>query len=174
MSRISLMTWGLLLILIGVQLNLVDSFVLTPRATKFGRANCPPVHLRMPAEISLQTDNGAKSCRDSPFRISTHPAPLRPLQFIGQLPYSTPNYRRIRSSGRGVFQAGYRNNPQSGFDNNGSFRNAGYAGAPNPNNFDTASNRFAGQKMLTPPSWFCWPPVFLGAVLFLFGAAGKD
>jgi len=35
MSRISVMTIGFLLIFSGIQLNLVESFVLTPEATKF-------------------------------------------------------------------------------------------------------------------------------------------
>jgi len=32
-----------------------------------------------------------------------------------------------------------------------------------------------GQKAITPPGWLCWPSIFLGAVMFLYGAAlGKQ
>ena len=177
MSRISLITWGLLLIFVGVQLNLVDSFVLTPRATKFwkskltsgpfenaggpnqfaGRQQGQPLQGQSFSDQYASGRRAAPSARGSSF------------------PYSTPNYRRFRgnSGGQGIYQAGFNNNPQNRFGNNGSIRNAGYGNPGNANPNQPAS-RFAGQKMITPPSWFCWPAIFTGAVLSLFGAARRD
>ena len=166
MSRISLMTCGLLLILIGVQLNLVDSFVLTSRATKFWKSKL--------SSSPFEDEGGGAASNPVGLQASRQPAPGTSFsnQYAARpnFPYTTPNYRRYRNGGRGLFQTGARNSQNR--LNNGNFQNAGFGSPVNGVAANAASQpRFPGQKMITPPTWICWPPIFLGAVIFLFGAA---
>lgn len=154
------MTWGGLLILIGVELNLVDSVVLTPRATQFWNNKL---------SSSPFEDDGIEFA-DSPFALASQRPGTSGSSFSDQyatrnsFPYSTPNFRRNRSDSRGVL--GGR-----------SIRSAGYGNTGNAENLANSIGRqtqLADQKMITPPSWYCWPPIFLGAVLFLFGAVRTE
>ena len=152
MSRTSLMTAGILLVLVGVQLNLVESYVLTPRATQ---AWDQRVQLNYDYEV---VPGNYQATTNGYFRGSDIvTANSNGSQSIGSnfttaqpnvLPYSTPSYQR--SSQRvPAYQASYAQPAVAG----------NYAGS---------------QKMVTPPKWFCWPPIFLGSVMFLFGVARLD
>jgi hypothetical protein len=144
MSRISYMTWGLLLILIGVQLNLVESFVLSPQATSYWNKRWSGFGMDTVPGNYLAISNGY--FRDSV--ITPRNIQITKNQ-LADNPYVTPSYQRPRFSGLPVYQSSYSNQ---------------LAALPSADL----------QKMITPPSWFCWPPIFLGSVLFLFGAARKQ
>ena len=142
MSRFSLMTWGTLLILIGIQLNLVESFVLSPKATELWNNRMTQYNLETVPRDYIATSNGYyrgsnTQLANNGFRTAT-----------SNYRSSIPTYQSYNSSAA-VYQ--------SSFDRTGI---AGRNGAP--------------QKLLTPPSWLCWPPIFLGSVLFLYGAASKE
>lgn len=132
MSQTSLMTSGLLLILTGVQLNLVESFVLTPRATEFWneRVNGGDLEI-VPADYK---DRGNGYFTNSTTRSFSRSSTANQNGF----PYSVPSFQRFRTGAQSV-----------------------------GSNFD------GRHKMITVPTWFCWPPIFLGAAMFLFGAAGR-
>ena len=130
MSRFSLMTWGVLLILIGVELNLVNSVVLTPRATKF-----------LKNKMSY-----------SPFENEGSGASNGSFSFANGS--NDQSYSNQGNERRGLFGTTYQN---VGFGISGD-----------------SPTGLAIQKKITPPSWYCWPPMFLGAVLFLFGAVRKE
>ena len=172
------MTLGLLLIFTGVQLNLVDSFVLTPRATKFWKSKLTSGPFENAGGPNQFAGGQQGQLLQGQSFSNQYAAGRQSGRSAGgsSFPYSTPNYRRFRgnSGGQGIYQAGFNNNQQNRFGNgnNGSARNAGLGnnGVANPNQ---AASRFAGQKMITPPSWFCWPAIFAGAVLTLFGAARR-
>lgn len=158
MSRISMMTSGLLMILVGVQLNLVESFVLTPRATQ---------HWNKRTNNSAGGGNGAGTLETVPgnYRATSNgyfqsSEALNNRSRTGSTyqannqrdyTYSIPSYRRSPSSSVPTYQSSY--------------------GSPAITNNSTVSAYGGPQKMLTTPSWCCWPPIFLGSVLFLFGAA---
>ena len=188
MSRIALMTWGLLLIFFGVQLNLVNSFVLTPRATKFWKSKLSSSPFegggggRLAAAGNQFGPSGQNQFAPNQFAAQGRQPILQGTSFSNQyanrtnFPYSTPNYRRVRSDGGGVFQSGFRNDPNLN-NQAGPFRNAGFGNPVNGSgpidNLAGGLNRFPGQKMITPPTWFCWPPIFLGAVMTLYGAVRR-
>jgi len=147
------MIWGLLLIFVGVELNLVNSVVLTPRASRFWESRLSA----SPFEDGL----GGTASSGSPFsRASQRTAYGQSFSdqygARNNFPFSTPSSRS------------YRNGSPFG---NSNFRSAGYDSSAV---VGTVSTEFGDQKMITPPSWYCWPPIFLGAVLFLFGAARSD
>ena len=164
------MTWGLLLILIGVELNLVDSFrVDTARHQTFGRANLssgPFEDVLVRKSARNCNPETVTRCRGSRFPTSTQQRRAGFASNSTSFPYSTPNYRRTyeqpirRNSADRIQQPENRVTDQIPE----SVRNAGYASNYSSN--EDANSRFGGQKMITPPSWFCWPPIFLGAVLF--------
>lgn len=125
------MTIGFLLIFVGIQLNLVDSFVLTSEATKFW-------HERIvdPAN-ELVTDSGAGY-------------PANGYGSAGQYQQQQPS--PFQSP---YFQASWNgNNPQAQ-----GYQQQSFAGAP---------------KILTPPSWICWPVFFAGTVFFLHGLSMRQ
>lgn len=152
MSRISMMTFGLLLILIGVQLNLVESFVLTPRATAkwnnrtnrsvLGTTETVPGNYRVTSNGYFQSSEAARNrLNGNAFQANNQ----------RDYTYSIPSYQRAPTSQVPAYQSSY--------------------GRPANANIGAVAAYGGPQKMLTPPPWFCWPPIFLGSVLFLFGAA---
>ena len=146
MSRTSLMTWGLLLILVGVQFNLVESFVLTPRATEVwnNRWNGYP-NETVPGDYQITSNGYFQSSNGNNFSNPNYRSP----QTTSSTPYAMPNYQRFQNSSVPAYRASFGN--------------------------PIAGNRYGGpQKMLTLPNWFCWPPIFLGSVLFLYGVASKE
>ncbi len=159
MSRTSMMTSGLLLILVGVQLNLVESFVLTPRATRHwnnrttgggggggGQLETVPGNYRLTSNGYFQSANAAQQYGNSGGYQNN---------FQRDYTYSTPSYQQNSTSRVPAYQSSY--------------------GASSTAQSTSAVGRLGGpQKMLTPPPWFCWPPIFLGSVLFLFGSAKRD
>ncbi|MEM9942139.1 MAG: hypothetical protein AAF939_11180 [Planctomycetota bacterium] len=107
MRRTSVMTLGFVLIFIGIQLHLVDSFVLTQRISNF---------LSDPVEVQANS------------------------QFVGQ--GNWPN----------------QNNP--------TFSQTSFPTAQT-NQFPNLTKQ--QPKVFSPPSWLCWPFLFLGTVVFLHG-----
>jgi hypothetical protein len=115
MRRTSAMTLGIVLVFIGLQLNLVDTYVLTPRFSNFFSANGQSENLTAfsPSTNLNQVDNGQFG---SPFQQASYSA------------------------------------------------NSGL-----PNQLPTATNGLPGPRPISPPSWLCWPVLFLGTVVFLHG-----
>lgn len=129
MSRSSIMTNGILLVLLGFQLNLVDTYVMTPQFTGFWneRFSGPLFAEETPApEVAEQASSGFMS--NFGFGSSSP----------SQVPVSPASFSENHDSSGATLS-------------------------------DESLKRF------TPPSWLCWPLIFLGAVLFLHGAAfGRD
>ena len=130
MSRSSIMTNGILLVLLGFQLNLVDTYVMTPQFTGFWNE-----------------------------------------RFSGPLfaeETAAPQVAQQESSGfMSSFGFGNSNNDPSAPVSQASFSQ--------DKNSSSATVSEDSLKKFTPPSWLCWPLIFLGAVLFLHGAAfGRD
>ena len=153
MSRTSMMTSGLLLILIGVQLNLVESFVLTPRATSKWNSRA----IRGNGG-TLETVPGNYQVTSNGYFQSSQQAANNRYNGNGyqannqrDYTYSIPSYQRPQNSRVPAYQSSF--------------------GTPAIANNSAVSPYGGAQKMLTPPRWFCWPPIFLGSVLFLLGAA---
>jgi hypothetical protein len=137
MSRTSIMTVGVLLILMGIQLNLVESFLLTEKATQFWteRLSNPFVNVS-DGRIAGPGANLSGNSTEFPFssRFSDRSSP-----------YSFPSFTRLRQGDLPVFQTSQSNK--------------------------SSPSMFGSQKSITPPAWLCWPSIFLGAVMFLYGAA---
>ena len=104
MRRTAMMTTGFVLIFLGIQLNLVQSYTLTPRFSNFLSENA-----------------------------SANMAP----QAIPNTPYNSPYY-------------------QASFGTSDPRIAPAFAPAAPP-------------KTISPPTWLCWPVLFLGMVLFLHG-----
>ena len=145
------MTTGILLVLIGIQLNLVESYVLTPRATEawnqrillnYDYEVVPGNYAATSNGYFRGSDAGSSNNRGTSNRNFTVAKP-------NAFPYSTPSFQRNNSGRVPVYRSAY--------------------GRP-----AIAGNYAGPQKMVTPPNWFCWPPIFLGSVMFLFGAASRD
>ena len=131
MRRTSIMAVGFVLIFLGIQLNLVETYTLSPRFSNF---------------LSSQ-------------RV------LRPV----------PS-NQILNNGGGLIQP-------NGVDPNAAFPNQNYnqnnspfsqASFPNGNNGALLPQRtlvpaYGPPKVVRPPSWLCWPVLFLGTVVFLHG-----
>lgn len=194
MSRTSLVTTGVLAILFGIQLNMVDSFVLTPRATKFWQSRLNnPVFRTQPLQNTVagipnlngQNVNGYLPNRPLPntnLPNANQPYAQRPA--IGGQQYGSQQYQQYsRSYARNNYPFNTPN--YSGRTGLPSFNRQGYSGATNalPAGYTSANplNRYANtgllgpQKTVTPPKWISWASIFLGAVLFIYGAAmGRD
>ncbi len=142
MSRISQMTWGTMLILVGVQLNLIESFVLTPQATDFWNRRTAADQFETVPGNYVETGNGYFAGSNSSWtsRLTNSSQ--------SSFPFTTPDYQR--------------NGQSNGSSWTSPFSSPSYTSAS------------GSQKLITPPTWFCWPPIFLGAVLFLFGAASNE
>ena len=134
MSRSSIMTNGVLLILLGIQLNLVDTYVMTPQFTTFWNERfSDPAEIANDAMTGI-TNNNNRFGNNYPFNRG----------------FNAPNYQNY-TNGTPAFQASF------------------------PNKQFAQGNVLAAQKRVTPPTWCCWPFIFLGAVVFLYGAAlGKS
>ena len=126
MRRTSIMAAGFVLIFIGIQLNLVETYTLTPRFSNF---------------LSSQ-------------RV------LRPV----------PNNQ--------IFNNGINTeNPNAAFQNQNFSQNSSpfsQASFPNVNNGALLPQQrliptYGPPKVIRPPSWICWPVLFLGTVVFLHG-----
>ncbi|MCH2181249.1 MAG: hypothetical protein MK108_04520 [Mariniblastus sp.] len=132
MSRSSIMTNGILLVLFGFQLNLVDTYVMTPQFTGFWNE-----------------------------------------RFSGPLfaeETTAPQVAQQESSGF-MSSFGFGNSDQ----NQASAVPVSQASFSQDKNAADATISDDSLKQFTPPSWICWPLIFLGAVLFLHGAAfGRD
>ena len=187
MSRTSFVTTGVLAILLGIQMNFVDSFVLTPRATKFWQSR-----FRSNAVFQTQPLNGIAGApaingsNTSGYVPNARPAANLPYaqnpayagqQQRGQLyqqysrsyarnnyPFNSPNYAGSTAGLPSFNRPGLNNN------NTTSALPVGYASANQPNQF-AGPGLFGPQKTITPPKWISWASIFLGAVLFIFGAA---
>lgn len=112
MRRTSIMTLGFVLIFIGIQLNLVETYVLTPRFSNFlmeGSAQSQPM-----ANSNAQNQNYTS--------------------------YNSPYY-------------------QASFPN----------GSSSINQQKSQLTGLGTPKTVSPPSWLCWPILFLGTVVFLHG-----
>jgi len=152
MSRISMMTCGLLMILVGVQLNLVESFVLTPRATAKWNSRTITDGIRstetVPGNYRVTSNGYFQSSEDARNRLNGNAYQANNQR---DYTYSIPSYQRAPTSRVPAYQSSY--------------------GTPANANTGAVAAYGGPQKMLTPPPWFCWPPIFIGSVLFLFGAA---
>ena len=127
MSRSSIMTTGALLVLLGIQLNYVDTYVVKSQFTDFcnERFSVPLFLEEVPSVEEETSDFG------SGFGFGNNNQNLSK-----QIPTS-----------------------QASFSKGTHDQDADAV---------TASVEL---KQITPPSWTCWPLIFLGAVLFLHGAA---
>lgn len=114
MGRSSILTIGFLLVMIGVQLNMVDTYTLTSSATQF-------LHERLadPAQTAQSTQSNYNNYNR----------------------YSNSTYYQASFPARGSYQ-------------------------------DPAIRRPG--KQFTPPTWMCWPVLFMGIVMVLHGAALRN
>ncbi len=117
MSRSAILTIGFLLVMIGVQLNMVDTYTLTPQATQF---------LRERLADNAQTAGSPASSYNYNNSYNT---------------YQTSPYYQTSYPSRGIFGQSFQ---------------------PPPG------------KQFTPPTWLCWPVIFMGVVMVLHGAALKS
>ena len=135
MSRSSIMTTGIVLILVGIQLNLVETYVMTPRFTKFWNERfTAPLYT---TEDVIQDPSGRIAYRAP----STPTAPG-----YSNYPFSAGRYQDY-TSGTPALQASWAQRASS-----------------------QPKTAAGTQKQVTPPSWLCWPIIFMGAVIFLHGA----
>ncbi len=147
MSRTSLMTVGCVLILVGVQLNLVESLVLTPTATGFLNERLTDPFETVPAATGSYSRNNAYASNNGYYAPQSNSR--------NNYPFSTPNYtNRQLNTPTSAYTAGYSRGTLTGATGNNA--SGGY---------------FGSQRMITPPPWLCWPVIFLGGVTFLYGAA---
>lgn len=161
MSRYTTMTIGFLLVFMGIKFHMVESYLLTPNATKFWNE-------RIGDQGNLAPNLGNNQVA-SGFNANN-----------GTSPFSPNSY--------GQYTGQY--NPRSGYANTGGFANTGGYGATNSSVFQSASYQnpvsyqqpasnqgsllgslfYGPQKQLTTPKWLGWPVLFLGAVFILQGA----
>ena len=167
MSRYTAMTIGFLLIFFGAKLRLVDSYTLTPRASKFYVERI---------QSSVAQANGHNPIANNPYANNlgsgtsgNFNSQYNPQAYNPQGSYSsgginswgsTPNSYRSTSNPNPFQTAGY----QSGSDVNS------YLAAYRRNDNPIVGSSFAGQETIQPPKWICWPVLFLGAVFVIQGA----
>ena len=106
------MTLGFVLIFFGIQLNLVESYELTPRFSNF---------------LSENGGGGVMQPATNVVNTQQYNSPYYQASYPSNIPYSQSNLSSA----------------------------PGYV------------------KTITPPSWLCWPVLFLGAVLFLHGLSKR-
>ena len=112
------MTLGFVLFFVGIQLNLVESYVLTPRISSFLAEHRSS---RMGA-LDNPGDSNSNKAANSPYYQASYPA-------------------------------------------EGNWFNRQ----------DAKPLNLGKLKTITPPSWICWPVMFLGTVVFLHGfSMAKD
>ena len=181
MSRYTAMTMGFLLIFLGTKLHLVDSYTLTPRATKFY------------TDRFQSSGNGANG--GNPLTNSAYGNNYASGNNYGSSNYGSGNYGSGNNYGSGTSSIPQYNPPTayggSGFNSWGSYPNsyssnnqnpyqtAGYQSGSNVNSYLASYNNsninqasvgnLGPQKTVKPPSWICWPVLFLGAVLVIHG-----
>jgi hypothetical protein len=174
------MTIGFLLVLLGIKFHLVESYLLTPRATKFwnsriggGGGSNTPVQDGFNNSVN-QLTNAARSGYDQT---------RNGFNAVGGFNggnFNNNSYTPMSSNPYNPYSKGYMNNSQYGAPNNSLFQNASYQNpvAQNRNGFAPQaiasgySNQMIGpQKQVTTPKWLGWPILFLGAVLILQGLA---
>ena len=71
MRRTSIMTLGFVLIFIGIQLNLVETYVLTPRFSNFLAENA--VHPESQSSVFPFSGNNNSSAYNSPYYQASYP-----------------------------------------------------------------------------------------------------
>ena len=141
------MTVGCVLILVGVQLNLVESLVLTPTATGFLNERLTDPFETVPAVAGSFPGNNANASNNVYYAPQSNSR--------NNYPFNTPNYTSRQLNTRtSAYSAGY---------------SGGTLSAATGNNL--SGGYFGSQRMITPPPWLCWPIIFLGGVTFLYGAA---
>ena len=148
------MTIGFLLLFTGAQLSLVDSYVLTPRASKFW------------AEKMNSSDGLIQTVYEDGY--------VPPQSGLTGQQVLNPQSRLNPQSNfaNNAYQSGYGGSP---------FQNTGYQAPFNANPILGSANGPVAAlsqgpyppKRIIPPDWLCWPAICLGAVLFLYGAAFK-
>lgn len=140
-SKFASMTTGLVLILLGVQLLLVKSYLLTPSATRFMAE-----HFNQNPESRFSEQAGAQNSGNfNSNQLSATPSYSQPGQ--------TWPYYRTNQPGTSF----------SGFNSNSTVpAQLGSLVSPVPPGY---------QHRYVPPQWIMWPALFVGAVLFLHGLA---
>ena len=172
MSRTSLMTVGLLAVFIGIQLNLVDSFVLTPRATEFWQKRFTGSLFETTPldEAVAKTRNDYYSGQNS---FASGNSYLNGNDTRG---HRFGQYSRSYARNNYPFDGPSYSNQQFSMPNAFNGRTPAYTAGykANRNQLDPFGY-FGPQKVVTPPKWICWASIFLGAVMFIYGAAmGRD
>ena len=160
MSHYAAMTLGFLLIFVGINLHLVDSYELTPRATKFyaERLQSPTTQTNLNNPLANNTYGNNYGSGTSGSNSQYNP----------QSNYGATGFNRL-----GRYPSNYEQGNQS------PFQNAGYQSGSNVNNYLASYNRtttqnagninIGPQKRITPPSWISWPVLFLGVVFVIHG-----
>lgn len=160
------MTIGFLLVFLGIKFHLVESYLLTPNATKFwnsrissGGGSATPIQDGFNNSVNQMANNTRNG-----------------FNAIGGFDGGNLNngsYSPYSGSPYNPYSQGYMNNQRYGNPNNSLFQNASYN---NRNGYGVQTN-LAGfnapilgpQKQLSTPKWLGWPALFLGAVLILQG-----
>ena len=142
------MTIGLVLIFIGIQLTLVKSVVLTPTANQFLQEEFPQNNQPMisPGESPGKGFLGGLFGGSGPGKTDHQPGQTWPYYQSGS---SQPGSAAAASSAP-AFQ-------------NSSWQTPGTNPAP--------LGTIQPGKRMVPPRWMKWPPIFVGIVFFLHGAA---
>lgn len=150
MSRYTTMTIGFLLVMMGIKFHMVESYLLTPRATKFWME-----------------------------RIGDSENPIQGMtnNLVAQMPNGYNSGNGFQGNGYSPFSNNsYSSNQSFGAANDSVFQSASYQSQNNyqPNLVGSqgllARTMFGPQKQLTTPKWLGWPVLFLGAVFVLHGA----
>ena len=170
MSRYTAMTIGFLLIFFGAKLRLVDSYTLTPRASKFYVERIKSSDTQANGLIPVANNpyaNNLGSGTTGNFNPQYNPQAYNPqgsygsgFNSWGSTPNSYSSNSNSNSNPNPFRTAGY----QSGSDVNS------YLAAYRRNDNPIAGSSFAGQETIQPPKWICWPVLFLGAVFVIQGA----
>ena len=189
MSRSTFVTTGVLAILLGIQMNFVDSFVLTPRATKFWQSRFKSsVFQTQPLDnlaSGLPNLNGSDTrgylpnadsnntafAQNPAYRAQQYGRQYAPQQYQqysrsfarNNYPFNTPNYANRQSFLPGNNRSAFSGGAVPALP-------AGYSSA-GPLNQVANIGQFGPAKTITPPRWISWASIFLGAVLFIYGAA---
>ncbi len=156
MSRYTTMTIGFLLVFMGIKFHMVESYLLTPDATKFWNERVGDQGNAAPNFVNNQVADG----------------------FNGNNGYSAFNGNSYNSYNSYGNNNGFANTGGYGAANNSVFQSASYQ-SPNAYQQPPVNNQgsllgslaYGPQKQLTTPKWLGWPILFLGAVFILQGAA---
>ena len=155
MSRYATMTMGFLLVFMGIKFLMVESYYLTPQATKFWLERIEDPASSEAFGQPNNSTNGANTYANNYGAYNNHPNNAYSNGYSNN--YSSP----------------YRSN-NNGFGNPSPFQAASYQRPYAPQNMQVTGASGPTnwlQKQLTPPRWVGWPMLFLGAVLVLQGAS---